>query len=109
MYAFAGMIFHMASFKPKPVRPVRSDAQIQRQLEARVSELEAEAHNRRRNVVCRDCKYARGIYCINPLIMGFGAPVFQGSTETDLCGPEKALWREKLGIWDRFLEWVVSR
>lgn len=108
MTVFAGMIFHMASFKPKPVRPVRSDAQIQRQLEARLSELEVEARNRRRNVVCRDYKYARGIYCINPLIMGFGAPVFQGSTETDLCGPEKALWREKLPLWERFMAWLTK-
>lgn len=98
----------MASFTPrrKAVRPVRSDEEIQEQLEGRLAELEHEARQRRLQVVCRDCRFARGIYCVNPLVMGFGAPVFQGSSEADLCGPEKALWREKLPLWQRVLEWV---
>lgn len=98
----------MASFKPKPLRPVRSDEEIQRQLDARVEQLEREAKRRRAQVECRDCRYARGIYCVNPLVKGFGGPVAQFSTEADICGPEKALWRERLSLWQRILDRLSS-
>ena len=91
----------VASFKPKPLRPVRSEEQIQAELDARLAEIERQGQEHRHQVKCRDCRWARGIYCANPLVKGHGAAKAQFSTEADICGPEKALWQEKLPLWER--------
>lgn len=96
----------LPSFKPKPLRPVRTEEQIQADLDARLAEIERQAENHRAQMRCKDCRWARGVYCVNPLVKGFKAPVAQFSTEADICGPEKALWQEKLPIIERFLAWL---
>lgn len=96
---------------------VRSEEEIAAQLEARYAELEAEAKSRHRQFPCATCRFSSGsgtlTRCRNPLIVGFQEKwvyawdCMDGThLKARLCGPEKALWRQRLSLWQRVLEWL---
>lgn len=98
------------------MRAVRTEEEIQAQLEARYRELEAEG--RQQDTSCVKCRWVHSFqagWCLNPLIKGYGDGVHMGLGNSDrgksippLCGPEKALWRPKLTLWQRLYNWFVD-
>lgn len=100
--------------------PPRTTEQIQRQLDERLSALEAEAAQPERLWPCKTCRF-RGEYshhCANPLVLGFSKEATNWDWDKDyqfkdrlsaLCGPEKVLWRPRLTRWQRFAQWIIDR
>lgn len=91
----------------------RSQEEIIAQCEARLRILEREAERRGAEAAkpkCRDCRWVldrnRGVFmkCREPLIVGFGDPVYAydadagGRRLCSLCGPEKALWQPRRSL-----------
>jgi hypothetical protein len=108
------------------LRAVRSSAEIQRQLERRMAELEAEADRRNNDPLllypCETCRYSSPIgtdgyrwhtpehvkkygTCVCPLIKGFNPHGVLRNPIPPLCGPEKALWRPRLLDRRKFPPW----
>jgi hypothetical protein len=103
----------------------RTDEQIQADLEARYAEMEAEAERQRHDpsllYPCVTCKWRKGSWCENPLVIGIKredtlhrdcdivAGLGGDHYKNTLCGPEKALWAPispKPSLWQRFLAWL---
>ena len=119
------------------LRAVRTEEQIQAQLDARLAELEAEAALPARRFPCTECTHFRwkwdalkeGALCENPLVVGYGGKAFSamdGGRPDDwcykyldraaLCGPEKALWQPRIStkrgighLWQRLTNWLAVR
>lgn len=92
---------------PKPEEPTitatpvghRTPAEIQRQMEQRLAEMEAEALSPKYTMPCSGCKWVDGNKCLNPLLTGLSGQavwnVDRSAQYAPLCGPEKALWQER--------------
>jgi len=88
---------------------VRTEEQIQADLQAAYDAMEREARKPERKWPCEECRWSRGLrghgYCHNPLVKQFDRPEYNFDVAkaggflpivpSKLCGPEKALWEAK--------------
>ena len=101
---------------------MRTEQQIQADLQAAYDAMEREARKPERKWPCEECRWDRGLrghgYCHNPLVKGLRKPNWNydiakrggyvSITDSRLCGPEKVLWEPKPTLCERFVELVQS-